>query len=310
MRTLHFLPAVLAIVQPAPSLAQTPGLRDVQMVRTGEALTLRLDFDQQPRSAAIRSAPGETVIAIDGVRLAPFSFQPENDPLFARIAAAPASESASALTLSGPSIRSPEITIYRNALIVSGIVEASAPSRRPQPAQTAADVTKKQPSASAAIALTPTSSANKPPASAATGGFDPVRPTARTLASLSEPICRSAAEAVALDDWNLNWLGAHALCLIDKGEMADGQNALKRLAMTDPSDWHAPVGRGLVALSGGDLSSARKEFAAAVRSAEDKALVQRLQAVVLKLGADEPRPSQSDHAPPIAISAQAQGASH
>jgi Flp pilus assembly protein TadD len=145
-----------------------------------------------------------------------------------------------------------------------------------------------------------TAAPNKPPAPSSSGAFDALHPTAATLAGTTAQVCSSAANAIQLDEWDLDWLGTHALCLIDAGKPDDANKVIERLAMMDPSDWRASTGRGLIALNAKSVATARLEFASAARSAKDAALISRLKEIVLKLGSDSPTASNDVHRVAIA----------
>ena len=167
--------------------AHAQALRDLQVAQQGTSVTMRFDFDQQPRSAGIETRGGDTLITVDGVRLAPTTLQTDSKAPFSQIAIAPASETSSALTLTGAGLSRTSFTVYRNALVVSGEIAAaaaaapvqmtSAANSTPKPSAKSAGNATKLAEETGAISLTPKpavakkSAASKAPAPSSSGPF-------------------------------------------------------------------------------------------------------------------------------------------
>jgi hypothetical protein len=123
-------------------VAQATRIDDIQVSQSEGTVSILVKLSQQPGAASAEAKNDRLTLAIDGVSLAPLSFDPAPGSLLSHVAASGTGDGASTITLDGAAFADASTTIYRNAVLIEaklaepGLTAAASlmPDRSPRPA--------------------------------------------------------------------------------------------------------------------------------------------------------------------------------
>ena len=98
---------------PASAPAQATKIVDIEVAQDGDVVSILVKFSGQPSAASARADGKDLKLAIDGVTLPQLTLTPPAGSLVTHVAAANGQ-----ITLSGAALSSPDIVIYRHAVLV------------------------------------------------------------------------------------------------------------------------------------------------------------------------------------------------
>jgi hypothetical protein len=297
------LVSLVALAAAAPALAQAGNVRDIEVSRTGDKVSILIQLSQQPAAAQATATGNGLTLYVEGVDLLNLQLDPPAGSLVTRVEA-----SGKQITLTGAGLGEASTVIYRNAVLVEArlaepplrgaslmtvktdapapaVAPAAAPALKPadtkpvdlKPAA-AKPAAPKPAAAPAPVAHSADdhleSKAPPPKAPAVKAAVVPVSNPAVTsgtaaLAGLNAQRCAIAVGDLENDPWSIEALGNHALCLIDQGKSKEASNRLDQLAAFSPEDWRVSLGRAILAAEKGDASSAEVGYRTAAQLAPD-----------------------------------------
>jgi hypothetical protein len=293
-----------APAQTGPAPAQTGNVRDIEVSRTADKVSILVQLSQQPAAAQATATDKGLTLNIEGVDLLNLQLDPPAGSLVTRVEA-----SGKQITLTGAGLGEASTVIYRNAVLVEArlaepplrgaslmavkteapapaVAPAAAPTPRPAdtrpvdlkpaPAKPAAPKPAATPAPAAHAADDHLESKAPPPpkAPAAKATVVPVSNPGVTsgtaaLAGLNAQRCAIAVGDLENDPWSIEALGNHALCLLDQGKSKEASNRLDQLAAFAPEDWRVSLGRAILAAEKGDASNAEVGYRTAAQLAPD-----------------------------------------
>jgi len=260
--------ALSAHAQSAPTLpnAQAPApakIEDIQVAQDGETVTILVKFSGQPSAASARADGKDIKLDIDGIAITPLSLVPPPGSLIARVTA-----SKGEIVLSGAALSTPEVIVYRHAVLVK--------ARLAEPAAIggASLMTGQQAATPIAVAPQPplpVLTTLPKPAPATPASLPPAPLPTASLAGIDAARCTAAADELAKDSWALGAMGDLALCLIDQDKPEEARAKLDQLGAITPQDWRVSLGRAVLASDADDTASANALYLAASEGAPGEA---------------------------------------
>ena len=98
---------------PASAPVQATKIEDIEVAQDGDVVSILVKFSGQPSAASAHADGKDLKLAIDGVRLPQLTLTPPAGSLVTHVTAANGQ-----ITLSGAALSSPDIVIYRHAVLV------------------------------------------------------------------------------------------------------------------------------------------------------------------------------------------------
>lgn len=239
------LGALPVLMTASSALAQVAHVADIKARTRDSTLDLLILLDTQPTSAWAEMVDGALVVRTGGLKLSQLDLAPPRASGVTRVTIAAAMPDA--IAVSGPKVSSAQITLYRKAIFVSAQTVGLQPLIDRQNAA-------------------PTSIAALPAPAPATSSL-----SFAAAAGYTTETCFTLSKTFAADPWNIEAMGAVALCSADAGQLDKVEKLEKQLTAIAPADWRAPLARAALARRAGDASRVAIELAAAKQLAPAEA---------------------------------------
>lgn len=220
---------VIGALTASPSAeADTPAhIRDIQISAQGYQLEILVLLSEQPTGATASIDRNGVLLTFDGVTLSPFDVTPPSDELVSR-----ASGSGDTISLKTAALSRIDTTLYRRSILLEGQLVTPVATPAPKPATKPPTAVKpKAPVVTADVMTAQAPSTRK------------ISQTPRDAAGLDDASCAQARQAFDADNWNIDAMGEHVLCLMSAGHSDQAAPLVDQLEAFAPDDWRGVFAR-------------------------------------------------------------------